>query len=118
MAAPNLITATSIIGKTNANGVTNSSTAILNNASSSNQVFRINSLYVSNIAAQDATVTVDFYRGGVAYSLLAAATVSVGSSSVPIGKDTSIYLEEGDQLRIYASANGILQYVVSYEVMS
>jgi len=118
MAAPNIISATSIIGKTNANWITITPTAILNNPNNSSQVFRINSLYVSNLGAQDATVTVDFYRGGTAYAIVNASLVSVGTSSVPIAKDTGIYLEEGDQLRIAANLAGILQYVISYEVMS
>lgn len=118
MAAPNIISATSIIGKTNANWVTTSFVAVLDNASNSNQVLRINSLYVSNLGAQDATVTVDFYRGGVGYCLVNASVVPVGTSSLPIAKDTSIYVEEGDQLRIKSNLAGILQYVISYEVMS
>ena len=45
-------------------------------------------------------------------------SVPVGQSIVAIGKDTSIYLEEDDSLRLSASQAGVLQYVLSYEVMS
>jgi hypothetical protein len=43
--------------------------------------------------------------------------VTVGDTMVAIAKDTSIYLEEGDSLRISASEAGVLQYVASYEIM-
>jgi len=32
--------------------------------------------------------------------------------------EDTVYLEEGDSLRIWASQSGLLQYLVSYEVMS
>jgi hypothetical protein len=44
--------------------------------------------------------------------------VNPGSPLVVIGKDTSIYLEEGDSLRLVASQAGTVQYCLSYEVMS
>jgi len=118
MAAPNLIATTSIIGKTHAESITAVATAALANAVSSNQVYRVNSLFVTNLGGGDATVTVDFYRGSVSYKLAVEVTVPLGSPIVIIGKDTGIYLEEGDSLRILASQAGLLQYLVSYEVMS
>lgn len=118
MAAPNLISATSIIGRTHAEWVTTSATAILTNAVSSNQVHRVNVLYVTNLGASDATVTVDLYRSSVSYKVINAVPVPVGAPLVAIGKDTSIYLEEGDALRISSNTAGVLQFVLSYEVMS
>jgi hypothetical protein len=44
--------------------------------------------------------------------------VPVGNSLVVIAKDTSIYLEESDALRVSAGQAGSLQYVLSYEIMS
>lgn len=118
MAAPNLISATSIIGRTTAEWITTTPTAILTNAASSNQVHRVNVLYTTNLGSSDATVTVDIYRSNVSYKLAAGVPVPVGAPLVILGKDTSIYLEEGDALRISSNTAGVLQFVLSYEVMS
>lgn len=118
MAAPNLISSSNIIGKTQAEFATTVPTAMVSNSINSNQVLRINSLFVTNVGGGNTTVTVDFYRGSVSYKLAVDLVVPLGSPIVIIGKDTGIYVEEGDSLRISASQNGILQYLLSYEVMS
>lgn len=118
MAAPNLITTTSIIGKTKAEWVPATLTSILTNPANSNQAWRVNVLYVTNLGIADSTVTVDIFRGATSYKLASSVPVPVGNSLVAIAKDTSIYLEESDSLRISARTAGVLQYVVSYEIMS
>jgi hypothetical protein len=118
MAAPNLISATSIIGKTQAEWVTNTPTVVIANATNSSEIHRLNVLYVTNMGIADGAVTIDLFRGGNSYKLVYNLPVPVSNSVVAIAKDSSIYIEEGDSLRISASQAGILQYVVSYEVMS
>lgn len=118
MAAVNLISATSIIGKTHAESVTNTATVVLANALNSSEVYRINVLYVTNLGVADAAVTIDLFRGGVSYKIVYNLPVPTNNSTVAIAKDSSIYLEEGDSLRISANQAGLLQYVVSYEIMS
>ncbi len=50
MAAPNIVNITTLTGKTTyVNLTTTGSTSILSNASGSNRVYKINSLFVSNI---------------------------------------------------------------------
>lgn len=118
MAAPNLITTTSIIGKTKAEWVPASLTAILTNPINSSQAYRINVLYITNLGVADSVATVDIYRNSISYKIASSVPVPIGNSLVAIAKDTSIYLEEGDSIRISASAAGVLQYVISYEIMS
>lgn len=118
MAAPNLITATSIIGRTAVEWVTSTAQAVLTNAVMSNQSYRINVLFLTNLTGNDVTVTVDIYRSSVSYKLFYNVPVNPGSPLVVIAKDTGIYLEEGDSLRLVASQAGTVQYCVSYEVMS
>jgi hypothetical protein len=118
MAAPNLITTTSIIGKTKADWVPSTLTAFLTNTTNSSQLYRINVLYVTNLSASDSTVTVDLYRNAVSIKLANNIPAPTQTSLVIVGKDTSIYLEEGDSLRISAASASVLQYVVSYEIMS
>jgi hypothetical protein len=66
----------------------------------------------------DATVTIDLYRGGQSFKVVYNLPVPIGTSVVAVAKDSSLYIEEGDSLRISASQTGLLQYIVSYEVMS
>lgn len=118
MAAPNLTTTTSIIGKTKADWVPATLTAILTNAANSSQSYRINVLYVTNLSASDTTVTVDIYRNSVSYKIASTVPVPTQNTLVVIAKDTSIYLEEGDSVRVSAASASTLQYVISYEIMS
>jgi len=50
MAAPNIVNVTAITGKTSVTDLTSTSaTTVVSNAASSNKVFKINSLIVSNV---------------------------------------------------------------------
>jgi len=117
MAAPNIVNVTTIIGKTAVQAVTTSATAIVTNSAASNKVFKINSLYVSNVDGTNAAdITVDIFRSSVAYRV--ASTISVPADSTLDVISKAIYLEEGDTLRLTASANSDLEAVCSYEEIS
>ena len=119
MAAPNIVNVTTIIGRTTVLNVTTSATAIVSNASNSNKVLKINVLNIANINGTSAAdITVDIFRGSTASNLLFTVSVPADSTLVAISKDTSIYLEEGDSLRLTASANSFLTGVCSYEDIS
>lgn len=118
MASPNLVSSTSVIGKTHAEWVLTTASPILTNPGASNSVYRINSLFVTNLGVQDALCTVDLYRSSVSYKLAYEIPVNVKNSVVMIAKDSSIYLEEGDSLRLVSNLPGVLQFVISYEIMS
>jgi hypothetical protein len=117
MAAPNIVGVTTITGKTAVMAVTTSATAIVSNAAASNKVFKVNALYVSNIDGVNACdVTIDLFRSSTAYKI--ANTISVPADSTLDIISKSIYLEEGDALRLTASANSDLEAVCSYEEIS
>lgn len=119
MAAPNIVDVTTIIGKTAVQAVGTSATAIVENVADSGKVLKVNSLIVANVDGVNvADVTVEFYRSTVAYDLAKTITVPADATLVVISKDTSIYLEEGDSIRLLASAAGDLQAVCSYEEIS
>lgn len=118
MAAPNLIGITSVVGKTQADWCPNTLTSILANAINTSEVLRINSLFVTNVGNSDAAVSVNFQRSGLSYYITFNNIIPVGTTTVIMGKDNGIYLEEGDALRIAASSASTLQYVISYEVIS
>lgn len=117
MAAPNIVNVTTIIGKTSVQLVGTSATAIVTNTACSNKVFKINALYVSNVdGTNDADINVDLFRSSVAYRIAQTVKVPADASLDVISK--SIYLEEGDSLRLTASAAGDLEAVCSYEEIS
>jgi hypothetical protein len=118
MTAPNLLNITTVTGKTLAYNVTTiASTMVLNDVDSNNCI-RINSLFVANIGVQIATFSVSFVRAGVIIKIAQSVSCDPGSSIVVIGKDTSVYLEEGDSLTIQGSTNGALNAVISYDVIA
>ena len=117
MAAPNIVNVTSIYGRTRGQDLTTTTTAgILTCAS--NKVLKVNSIIVANIDGTNAAdATISFFDNDQSGTFLLASTVSVPADStlVVIGKDSPIYLEESDELRGGASANGDLDVVISYE---
>lgn len=118
MANPNIVNVTDIRGKTSVLAVTTTITAIVSNSAASNEIFKINSLVISNIHAADAAdVTVDIFRAAASFKVANTITIPANASLIVISKDTGIYLEEGDSLRVQASANTTLQAVCSYEII-
>ena len=115
MAAPNIVNVTTITGKTAVQAVGTSATAIVTAASDT--VVKINALYVSNVdGTSNAEVNVDIFRSSVAYHVAKTVVVPADATLDVISK--SIYLEEGDALRLTASATSDLEAVCSYEVIS
>lgn len=116
MSAPNIVNVTNIIGNSGVLNVTTSATAIVTNSAGSGKVYKINCLIVSNVdSANAATVIVDLYRGSTAYVITNNVTVSVNTGFTPIDKTLSLYLIEGDELRLTANANSRLTAVCSWE---
>jgi hypothetical protein len=119
MANPNIVNVATITGKTAVQSITTTEGAIVENTADSGKILKINTLIVSNIdGAAPAEVTVDLFRSSTSYKLANTVSVPADSSIVILSKDTAIYLEEGDSLRLLASADGDLQAVVSYEEIS
>jgi len=119
MAAPNIVNVATITGKTAVANVSTTAADIVTNSAASNKVFKINSLVISNIdGVNSADITASVLRSSVEYKLAHTIAVPADASLVIISKDTSIYLEEGDSIRLTASANSDLQAVCSYEDIS
>jgi len=124
MAAPNIVNVTTIIGN---NSLTNVSTAsaftIVNNAASSNKVYKVNSIIVSN---KDGTnpfaATINVYDqddlGGNAYSIISTVDVPADASVVVIDKSSSIYLREDQSIGAIANVANKLFVIASWEEIS
>jgi hypothetical protein len=119
MAAPNIVNVTTIIGKTAVANVSTTAADIITNSAASNKVFKINSLLISNIDGTNAAdITASVFRSSIEYRLASTVTVPADASLIVVSKDTALYLEESDSIRLTASANGDLQAVCSYEEIS
>lgn len=119
MAAPNIVNVATITGKTAVLAVTTTPTDMVTNSAASNKVFKINSLTIANVDGTNAAdISVSLYRSSTEYFIASTISVPADSTVVIISKDTAIYLEESDALRLTASATGDLVAVCSYEELS
>lgn len=117
MAAPNMLNPATITGKTAVQAVGTTATAIVTNSAASGKVLKVNALYVSNVdGTNNADINVDIFRSSVAYHIGKTIVVPADATLDVISK--SIYLEEGDSLRLTASAASDLEAVCSYEEIS
>jgi len=124
MAAPNLLSPTTITGKSvTVNLTTTSATSILSNAASSGKVLKVNSLYVANVdGTTNAGITINYYSaaalGGTATQLCSTVVVPADATLVVVDKDAYIYLEENTSLGATAGTASDLKIVCSYEDIS
>lgn len=113
MAAPNIVNVTAIYGKTAVMAVTTSATAIVTNSAASGKVFKVNSLLISNVSSNNVLVTADLFRSSVAYEFAYQISIPIGATLDILSK--SLYLEEGDSLRLLSSAAASMKAVCSFE---
>tara|TARA_R100000458_G_scaffold41726_1_gene39443 strand:- start:471 stop:842 length:372 start_codon:yes stop_codon:yes gene_type:complete len=123
MAAPNIVDVTTITGKTAYVAVGTSETQLVSNAASSNKVFKINMIQITNVDGTSAAdITVELYpaatNSGTSRHLASTISVPADSSIIIIDKSTSLYLEEDRSIYVTASAASDLEAVVSYEEIS
>lgn len=117
MANPNLLSITTVQGKTAVQTVGTSATAIVTNSGSSGKVLKVNALYVSNVdGSSSADINVDIFRSSTAYHIAKGINVPADATIDVLSKP--IYLEEGDALRLTANATGDLEAVCGYEEIS
>jgi hypothetical protein len=123
MTAPNLVNVTSITGKIDGHALT---TDDLDNANSNvltcgtDELYKINSIIVANIDGTN-SVNIDVavnLASDARFNIAKTVALPADSTLVVIGKDSPIYLEEGDQLEARADNGGDAHLVVSYEILS
>lgn len=123
MAAPNLIGATTINGKTTgANLTTTSATTVLNNPASSGKCLKVNTLNVANYGASAANVTLAWNNAanlsGTSFAIAGNISVPSGSTLNIIDKTSQYYLEENQSLGATAGTANALIVTCSYEDIS
>ena len=118
MANPNLLNLTSVVGESSARTLTTSVNDLVANTASSNKLYRINSILVSNVDGTNAaTVSIQFVRVSSIRYIALNINVPAQSSLVLLSKDSPLYLMEDDKLRGNASASLDLSVFISYDVM-
>lgn len=123
MAAPNLIGATTINGKTTgANLTTTNATTVLNNPSSSGKVLKVNVLNVSNYTNTNAGITIAYYTGanlgGTQFTVVGNVTVPAYSTLNVIDKSSQYYIEENACIGATAGTANTFIVTASYEDIS
>lgn len=121
MANPSILSATSIIGENSLTSLTTTgATSILSNAASSNKVFKLNSIIVSNVdGTTPADITINFYSaaalGGTAFPIVSTLSVPADSSVIVVDKTTGLYIKENQSIGATAGTANDLVVVASWE---
>jgi hypothetical protein len=123
MAAPNLIGATIINGKTvGANLTTTAAILVLNNAASSGKCLKLNTLNVANYGTTTTAITINYYNaaslGGTLFQIAANVNIPANSTLNVIDKSSQYYLEEDRSIGATAANASNLCVTCSYEDIS
>tara|TARA_R100000234_G_scaffold82635_1_gene52213 strand:+ start:851 stop:1216 length:366 start_codon:yes stop_codon:yes gene_type:complete len=118
MAAVNIVNVTSIQGFNVCGAVTTSAVDIIDVPA--DVIYKINTIIISNVdgsSSADITVSISRDNGSNYFHIAKTVAVPADSTLVVIDKNSGIYLDETDLLRVSASANSDLEYVVSGEIL-
>lgn len=121
MAAPNIISATTINGKAAAIALSSTSaTALLSNAAASGKCLRVQSVTIANSDTVARNATLNYYSGaalgGTAFALVSVLSIPANSSLNVLA--APLYLEEDRSLGVTAGTSNTLTAVCSYEDIS
>ena len=116
MAAPNILAATSIIGKTAGFDLDTTTTTTLLTCAA-DKVYKIKSIIASNNDGSSAVdVTVNF-NDGTRWTIASTVTVPAQSTLVILDQNSPIYLEEGFTIEGGASAANDCDLIIAYEIL-
>lgn len=124
MAAPNILNASNILGKTTYLTPANTTDNVLvANAASSGKVLKINGLIAANIDGSSLVNTSVFVNSkadasGTSYAVVSTVAVPANASLIVIDKGNSIYLEEDKSIVVKSGTSSKIAYTVSYEEIS
>ncbi len=117
MAAPNIIGATTITGKTALVNLSTVTSNVITNASSSGTVDKLNNIILSNYTGSPVGANVVINRSATTYYIAGNLSIPANSTLVLLAKDSQIYLEEGDVLQANVTANTSITMTASYELI-
>jgi len=118
MATPNLVNVTTVTPFTIAGAVTAAGADVIDVPA--DKAYKINSIIIANVDgtnAQTVTATVSVDNGANYYAIASTVSVPADATIVLINKDSQIYLDETDLLKLAAGADSDLEYIVSGEIL-
>ena len=120
MTAPNMINTATVTGKTATANLSTSASNIIVNSSSSSTLVKLNHLILSNYGNATVTGSLFYYRYSTSLGYYLVSNLSVPNNSVLVvlGKDTPIYMEEGDVLQAFSNTANSMAVISSYEIIS
>lgn len=118
MANPNIISISSMEGKTSLAELTTLTSTLFTVPTAGNVVYKVNTILASNKHNTNAVeVTVKLVRNSTDYEVFNKINVPNKSTMVLNSRDSSFYMEQGDTLSAFASASGDANIFVSYEII-
>lgn len=115
MANPNIINVSTITGKTSLTQLTTVTANTITNAVGSNTVYKLNTVFLSNYSSATTYANIVINRSSSTYYIGGNLSIPANSTLVLLGKDTALYMEEGDVLQANVSANSSISMAASYE---
>tara|TARA_R100000005_G_C4941273_1_gene165662 strand:+ start:399 stop:773 length:375 start_codon:yes stop_codon:yes gene_type:complete len=123
MTAPNIVGLNTLTGITTTFALTTLPEVIITNAADSNQVYKVNSILVSNKDGTNASdLNIKFHPhaaagAGTSISLMHTVSVAADSTLVAVDRAAAFYVEEGQSVVAYAGAASDLDLLASYEII-
>lgn len=117
MANPNIVNVTTITGKTALIQLTTGMSNVITNNTGSNTVDKLNNVILTNYSGVTVSANVVINRSSSNYYIGGNVTIPANSTLVLLGKDTALYIEEGDVLQANASAISSVSMSASYEII-
>jgi hypothetical protein len=123
MAAPNIINATTITGKTTGLSLTTTATTtVLSNPLDSGKCLKVNTLNVANISISAVLITVTWNNRanvtGTNFAIVGNVSVPAGTTLNVIDKTSQYYLEENTSIGAITNTTSTLIVTCSYEDIS
>ena len=114
MAAPNIVSPTTITLKNVASTVGTSAITIVTCAA--DKALKVSTLYAANVEGSNAgDFSARVSDGTSTHAICSTVSVPADASLVVVDRNSPVYLEDGDSIQVVASAAGVIHVVASYE---
>ena len=114
MAAPNIVSPTTITLKSLRSTVGTSAVTLVTCAS--DKAVKVSTLYAANVQGSNAgDITIRVSDGTATHAVCSTVSVPADASVIVVDRNAPLYLEEGDSVEAIASATGTIEIVGSFE---
>lgn len=114
MAAPNIVSPTSITLKQLSTTVGTAALTLVTCAS--DKAIKLSTLFAANVQGTNAgDITIRVSDGTATHAVCSTVSVPADASLVVVDRNSPVYLEEGDSIEAIASAAATIEVVGSYE---